>query len=152
MSNQQKALYILGLITIAGIITIGSFSLGVYIGKNGWVFNQPSMLNPSLALKQGNGNPVNPPQGANQNSPNRPDLVGIVVSIGGNSIVLNTKQGVRSIELSDQTVFLKQNAGKVKPIDFFLIKAGDPLAVTGDFDPSSRTLSAEIIVLLERKK
>ena len=43
MSNQQKVLYILGLIIIAGIIAVASFSLGVYIGKNGFVFNQPAI-------------------------------------------------------------------------------------------------------------
>jgi hypothetical protein len=152
MSNEQKTLYILGLIIIAGIITIGSFSLGVYIGKNGWIFDQPSMLNPAQAPKQGNGNPGNIPQGPNQNSPTKPDLTGITISISSNNIELNTKHGIRSLSITDHTVFLKQENGRVKPVDSSILTVGQPLAVTGVFDQNSRTLSAEIVVILQSKK
>ena len=148
MSNQQKVLYAFGLIIIAGIITIGSFSLGVYIGKNGWALNQPSITNPAQVPMQGAGNPS---LGMNQNSPTKPDLIGITISVNNNNIELNTKQGVYSVHITNQTVFLKQDAGRIKPIDPSLIMSGTPLAITGEFDPNNRSFSAEIIVFLERK-
>ena len=151
MSNQQKAFYVIGLIIIAGIITIGSFSFGVYIGKNGWVFNQAPIMNPAQVPLQNIGNPGNPSQGKNSNSPTKPDLIGIAINISSDTIELNTKQGIRSIDITDQTVFLKQDSGRIKPVDSSILKPGDPLAVTGGFDPDRRILSAEIIVILEPK-
>lgn len=71
--------------------------------------------------------------------------------MSSNTIELNTKQGVRLIKHTDQTVFLKPESGRIKPVDLNAINSGDPIAVTGDFNPTSRTFTAEIVVVLEQE-
>jgi len=152
MTKEQKFLYAFGLIIIGGIIAVGSFSLGVYTGKGGWVFKQPALTNPAQKPRQAFNGPANLSQEKDQNLPPKPDLIGKTISISRDSIEINTRGGVRSVNITSNTIFLKQDAGSIKPALAEDIRARSLLAVIGDFGPNDRTLTADIIILLDSNK
>lgn len=144
MTTERKILYALGSLIIAGVITIGAFSLGVYVGKSGWDLKQPSLISP----RSNQANDQNQVQEETENLPPKPDLVGKVVNINSGSIELLTQNGVRSVVISQETIYLSQGGGSTKPASWDEIEAGTNLAIIGELDQNDRTLRAEIVVIL----
>ena len=72
MANEKKILYVLGSIIIIGMIAIGSFSIGVYVGKQGWVIKEPSVTLPNQRPDQIPRNSQDTKQG-NLDPPRQPD-------------------------------------------------------------------------------
>lgn len=148
MTIERKILYSLGSLIIAGMIAVGSFSLGIYVGKSGWSINQPSLLNPQAEP----GNIQNPDHNQPDNLPPKPDLIGRAISITADTITLSTPNGPRSISINEETVFLRQEGGTVKPASLEDIHAGNNLAIIGKLDPDNRLLRGEIVVILPGNK
>ena len=48
MTTERKLLYAFGALIIAGMIAVAAFSLGVYIGEQGWTLQAPSVAGPGL--------------------------------------------------------------------------------------------------------
>ncbi len=149
MSTERKLLYAFGFIIIAGMIAAASFSLGVYIGKQGWTITKPSMTGPGQPPVQPQGNPQDQPPGGNSDTPNRPDLIGKVITVTTNSVELNTPDGLRSVSLTDNTRILKQAEGELEPASVNDIQPGIRIAVFGQFGDDGRSMTGQTIIMLE---
>jgi hypothetical protein len=143
MTNERKILYALGLLIIIGMIAIGSFSLGIYIGKSGWDLKQPSMFNPEQQPRD-----MGDPQQPDGDLPPKPDLVGKVINLNFKSIEVATRNGLRSVVISAETIYLKQINGTTKPASLDEIQNGTNLAIIGELNTENRLLQAEIVVIL----
>ena len=148
MTNERKILYILGLIIIIGMIAIGSFSIGIYIGKQGWILKAPSITLPDQRPAQITRNSQDTKQG-NVDPPRQPDLVGIVRNITTETIEIQTNQGIKTVFFSDDLVVLQQDSGKIKPSTTRNIYPSDRIAVIGEFQNAGKSLLGEIIIILE---
>jgi len=118
-----------GVFTVVVIVAIAAFSLGVYVGEHGWTAGPPSIAgsggppkspvggpSPGQPGQSGQpppgGQPGQPPRGSpGQPSlgppgdllPGRPDVIGQVRSVAGDSITLGTPQGPRLVTVNDET-------------------------------------------------
>jgi hypothetical protein len=144
MPTERKILYALGLLIIGGMIAIGAFSLGIYVGKSSWTLKQPALQSP----QQGPGNIPNPDQGEPVNPPPKPDLVGKVISVTADTIEISTRNGLYSVVITEDTIYLQQGGGSVKPARLEDIQIGTNLAIIGKLSQDNRTLRGEIVVLL----
>ncbi len=152
MTSERKILYVLGAIIIVSMIAVGSFSLGVYVGKQGWILNEPSVFGPRQGPNQGPDGVQEPPQNRDDNLPPKPDLIGRVINISPSSLEVDTADGIRLILISDETVVSRQGEGNVETAHLSDIKIGVHIAVIGEFSDDGRTLTGEIIILLKPKQ
>jgi len=91
MSTERKLLIAFGAIIIAGIIAISAFSLGVYVGEQGWTLPPPSMAGPGGKPPTGGQPPAGPAPG------HEPDLIGQIQSLADDSLTVRTPQGPRLV-------------------------------------------------------
>jgi hypothetical protein len=102
------------------------------------------------------GQPGQPPGGTGPGQPSfsppgdlppgRPDIVGWVRSVAGDSITLNTPQGPRLVTVNDETeVKRAEGEGEASLGD---IEPGTQIAVFGQFNGGGKTLVAQVIVIL----
>jgi hypothetical protein len=146
-TTGRKPLIAAGCITLVLMLLLAAFSLGVYVGQHGWTRD-------GLTL-QGPGSKTGQPPPANPGAPGKqpplpvdgrpPDVRGRVQQHLGDSLVLVTAEGPRTIELDEQTQ-VTTSEGDELPLD--VLKRGQPVAIFGQRDDDGKTLVARVIVLL----
>jgi hypothetical protein len=148
MSRNQKLLIGGGAFIIVAVMTIGAFSMGIYVGERGWTAEPPSIAGAGKAQ---------PPQGQKvepdkQPTPTReplpkdkPDLIGVVQSVAGRSVTIRTGEGLRLVLVSDETRVRWHDDKEASLAD---LRRNVPVAVFGDFGDDGRTLVASVIVIL----
>jgi hypothetical protein len=165
MSTTQKFLIAGGVFIVIVIVAIAAFSLGVYVGEHGWTAGPPSIAGPGGGPPPGQpgqpppgGQPGQPPEGSPAQPsfgppgdlpPGRPDVIGRVRSITGDSITLNTPQGPRLVTVNDETE-VKQAEGE-EEVSLRDIEPATSIAVFGQFNDGGKTLVAQVIVILPPK-
>jgi len=143
MSTERKLLIAFGAIIIAGIIAIGAFSLGVYVGEQGWTLPPPSMAGPGGKPPTGGQPPAGPAPGR------EPDLIGQIQSLAGDSLTVRTPQGPRLVMVTESTRVLRVTEGrKEEEASLEDLQRGTGVAVFGNFGDDGRTLTAETVVIL----
>lgn len=174
MSTTQKLLIVGGVFTVVIIVAIAAFSLGVYVGEQGWTAGPPSIAGPGgppqgPAGGQPPGQPGQPPPGGQPGQPpggtgpgqppfgppgdlppGRPDVIGRVRSVAGDSITLETPQGPRLVTVNEETE-VKQAEGE-EEASLEDIEPGTPVAVFGQFNGRGKTLVVQVIVILPPQK
>lgn len=158
MSTGHKVLIGVGAFILVGMIAVGSFCLGVYVGEHGWTRQGLTLAGP--------GAPP-PPQGRPQMPGGPPDLQGIIQGLAGGTITLRTPQGLRTVlvnddkrsrgselrpgqeigqreRLSEETRVMKGD----REAHLSDLRQGMGVAVFGDFRDGGRTLVARLIVIL----
>jgi hypothetical protein len=78
--------------------------------------------------------------------PGRPDVIGRVRSVAGDSITLETPQGPRLVTVNDE-IEVKQAEGE-EEASLEDIKPGTHIAVFGQFNGRGKTLVVQVIVIL----
>jgi hypothetical protein len=162
MSTTQKLLIAGGVFIVIVIVAIAAFSLGVYVGEHGWTAGPPSIARPGggppLGQPPPGGQPGQPPGGSpGQPSfgppgdlpPGRPDVIGRVRSITGDSITLNTPQGPRLVTVNEETEVKRAEGEEESSLED--IEPGISIAVFGQFNGGGKTLVAQVIVILPPK-
>lgn len=76
----------------------------------------------------------------------RPDVIGRVRSVAGDSITLETPQGPRLVMVNDETE-VKRAEGE-EEVSLEDIEPGTPIAVFGQFNGEGKTLVAQVIIIL----
>jgi hypothetical protein len=177
MSTTQKFMIAGGVFIVIVIVAIAAFSLGVYVGEHGWTAGPPSITGPAGPLKGPAGGqppgqpgqPGQPPPGGQPGQPTggtspgqpsfgplddlppgRPDVIGRVRSVAGDSITLNTPQGPRLATVNDETEVKRAEGEEEAGLED--IKPGTPIAVFGQFNGVGKTLVAQVIVILSPRK
>ena len=179
MSTSQKLLIAGGVLIVVSIVAIAAFSLGVYVGERGWTAGPPSIAGPgglpkapaggqSPGQQPPGGQPGQPPGGSPDQQPpgggpgqpsfgppgdlptGRPDVIGRVRSVAGDSITLDTPQGPRLVTFSDETEVRRAEGEKEASLED--IEPGTPIAVFGQFNGGGKTLVAQVIVILSPQK
>lgn len=154
MTLERKLLITTGSALIALIIAIGAFSLGVYLGANGWNAGAPSAAGPGGkpprppdqgALPPGGPDQqpmdaqaqaqtqAQPPASPGQPGP-RPQLVGRVRSVSGEAITLDTPQGPRTVQMGPDTQVFRMAQGREEPATADEILPGEHLLVFGHIE------------------
>ena len=160
MSTGQKLLIAGGVFIVVVIVAIAAFSLGVYVGEHGWTAGPPSIAGPGGPPKGPAGGPPpgqpgQPPGGgAGQPSfgppgdlpPGRPDVIGRVRSVAGDSITLDTPQGPRLVTVNDETEVKRAEGEEEASLED--IEPDTRIAVFGQFNGGGKTLVAQVIVIL----
>jgi hypothetical protein len=151
MSRNQRLLISFGAFIIVAAMTIGAFSLGLYVGQRGWTAEPPSIT--------GAGQ-VQPPQGQKltpDKQPvapreplpkDKPDLIGVVQSVARRSVTIRTGEGPRLALVGDETRVRWHDGREAGPAD---LRRTVPVAVFGDFGDDGRTLTASLIFILPPK-
>lgn len=154
--QAERWLQIVGFALAVLFVAAVAFSLGVVVGRYG-----PGEWNPQQAL----GGPPGPPPGGPGRAPGAgpqggarpggnplggfptpPQVLGRVRRIAGDSLLLATPQGLRTVTLTQETQFRTQ-AGQ--PLDRAALQPGDVVAVWGTFSAPGGDLLAETVVRLE---
>lgn len=157
MTRERAVLILVGASLIALLIAIASFSLGVYVGVHGWTAGPPSVAGPGRQPKQpapppdqGQGPPgAMPPPGDAARPGPRPQLVGRVRSVSGDTITVDTPQGPRLFRLSAEVQVFRAAEGGEQPASLDEVVPGELLAVFGRLEgDGARQLTAERLVLL----
>jgi hypothetical protein len=151
MPKGQKLLIGGGAFIIVAVMTIGAFSMGMYVGERGWTAEPPSIAGAGKAQ---------PPQGQKvepdkQPVPTReplpkgkPDLIGVVQSVARRSVTIRTDEGPRLVLIGDETRVRWHDDREAPPAD---LRRNVGVAVFGDFGDDGRTLVASVIVILPPK-
>jgi len=143
MSTERKLLIAFGAIIIAGIIAIGAFSLGVYVGEQGWTLPPPSMTGPGGKPPTGGQPPAGPAPGR------EPDLIGQIQSLADDSLTVRTPQGPRLVMVTEETRVLRvAEDRKEEEASLEDLQRGMGVAVFGSFGDDGRTLTAKTVVIL----
>ena len=177
MSTGQKLLIAGGVFIVVVIVAIAAFSLGVYVGEHGWTAGPPSVAGPGGPPKSPaggpspgqprqpgqpppGGQPGQPPGGTGPGQPffgppgdlppGRPDVIGRVRSVAGDSITLDTPQGPRLVTVNEETEVKQAEGGEEVSLED--IEPGMSIAVFGQFNGGGKTLVAQVIVILPPKK
>jgi hypothetical protein len=138
MSKSQKLLIGGGAVIIVAVMTIGAFSMGIYVGERGGTATPPSITD---AGKQ----PVAPKEPLPKG---KPDLNGAVQSVARRRVTIRTTEGPRLVLVSDQTQVRWHDDRRASLAD---LKRNTAIAVFGDFGNDGRTLTASVIVILPPK-
>ena len=151
MSKSQKLLIIFGAFVIVAVMTIGAFSMGMYVGERGWSAARPSITGagkapPPQGQKQESGK--QPPTAEEPLPKGKPDLIGVVQSVTERSVTIRTGQGQRLVLVSDQTRVRWHDDREAALAD---LRRSMGVAVFGDFGDDGRTLTASVIVILPPK-
>jgi hypothetical protein len=137
---------ILGAGVLLLMLLVGTFSLGVYIGRHGLSRDglryQPSQVDNPQVLQ-----PIERPQGIPEGEP---ELVGRLRSASRQGIVLATQNGIRFVVIDQDTKLLNGKGETLQRSDF---QAGDILAIYGEFSINEgNQLLAEVIVRLPQQQ
>jgi len=151
MSKSQKLLITGGAFIIVAVMTIGAFSMGIYVGERGWSAQPPSIAGagkaqPPQGPKQEPGK--QPPAPAEPLPKGKPDLIGVVQSVERRSVTIRTGEGPRLVLVGDETRVRWHDDREAALAD---LRRNMPVAVFGDFGDDGRTLTASVIVILPPK-
>lgn len=163
MTTERKTLIGLGSLLIAGVIAVACFSLGVYVGTQGWTLKQPSLAGPQPGQpgggqpQPGQPQPGQPQPGqALPNAPAagqqpRPALIGVVRRVDSDSLTVHAEGVMRPVTLTERTRYAFRTAeGQTVEAKFEDVEVGKGVAVFGPFSPDGRTPIANAVVLLPR--
>jgi hypothetical protein len=135
MSTGHKVLIGVGALILVGMIAVGSFCLGVYVGEHGWTRRGLTLAGPGATVQ-----PRDRPQ-----MPGRPpDLQGVVQGLARGNITLRTPQGSRTVLVNQETRMMRDDE-EARLAD---LRRGMGVAVFGDLRDQGRTLVARLIVIL----
>jgi hypothetical protein len=161
MTNERKILIAMGALLIAGMIAVACFSLGVYVGTQGWTLQQPSLAGPQpprqgqQQLPPGQQQPGQPgqPGQAQPNAPAgqqpRPTLIGVVRHVDEKGITIHAEGAMRPVTLTERTRYAARTAeGQTVEAKLEDVEAGKGVAVYGTFSPDGHTLIADAVVVL----
>jgi hypothetical protein len=146
MSRSQKILISFGAFIIIAVMTIGAFSMGVYVGNRGWAAGPASIVSPSGQQPvQGGQQPAAPQEPLPKE---KPDLSGAVQSVTRRSVTIKTGEGPRLVLVSNETRVRWHDDREASLAD---LRRNMPVAVFGQFGDDGRTLTASVIVILPPK-
>lgn len=112
----------IGATVLLFMLLAAAFSLGVYVGENGWT-REGLQLQPGLEA-----GPMQP--GAGQVGPGGgPQVVGRIRSLAPQTVELATPNGPRQVEIRADTRFEDENGAE---ISFSDLRRGDLIEVFGD--------------------
>jgi len=143
MSIERKLLIAAGVLLLVLMSSIATFSLGAYVGANGWTKNPESVM--ARDIKPPSARPPRPPG----MPAGEPALTGLLVDRNGTALTLRTKEGLRQVIVDDGARVLRWDGEEMKLAD---LRRGMALAVFGEFDESERALRANALVLLPPPK
>ena len=151
MSKSQKLLISFGAFIIVAVMTIGAFSMGMYVGERGWSA-EPSSITGAGKAPPPQGQKVEPgKQPVTPREPllkEKPDLIGVVQSVAGTSVTIKTGEGPRLALVNDETR-VRWYDNKGASLDD--LRRNMPIAVFGQLGDNGRTLVASMIVILPPK-
>lgn len=151
MSKGQKVLISFGAFIIVAVMTIGAFSMGMYVGERGWTAEPPSITDAGKAQppQDQKVEPDKQPVATREPLPNgKPDLIGVVQSVERRSLTVKTDQGPRLVLVGDQTRVMWHDEREASLAD---LRRNMPVAIFGQFGDDGRTLTASVIVILPPK-
>ena len=151
MSKGQKLLISFGAFIIVAVMTIGAFSMGIYVGERGWTAQPPSITGAGKAQPPQGPNQVpgkQPPAPVEPLPKGKPDLIGLVQSVERRSVTIRTGEGPRLVLVSDETRVRRHDNREATLAD---LRRNMGVAVFGDFGDDGRTLTASVIVILPPK-
>ena len=140
MSKGQKLLISFGAFIIVAVMTIGAFSMGIYVGERGWTAQPPQ----GQRVEPGK----QPPAPVEPLPKGKPDLVGLVQSVERRSVTIRTGEGLRLVLVGDETRVRRHDNREASLAD---LRRNMGVAVFGDFGDDGRTLTANVIVILPPK-
>lgn len=146
---------LLGLFILVGMLLTAAFALGVYAGQNGWLVQISSGRDGIRNPAPGTGGQILPPGGQpGSGQPGmgeviipglgRPDVIGRLVRADTSLLILDTREGIRQIFLSDTTTFLDKNNSEISLND---LKQGDVLGVFGSMTAGNQFQADKIAVM-----
>ena len=152
MPRSQKLLISFGaFIIIVAVMTIGAFSMGIYVGERGWTAQPPSITGAGKAQPP-QGQRVEPgkqpPAPVEPLPKGKPDLIGLVQSVERRSVTIRTGEGPRLVLVGDQTRVGWHDSREASLND---LRRNMGVAVFGQFGDDGRTLTANVIVILPPK-
>lgn len=151
MSKSQKLLIGSGAFIIVAVMTIGAFSMGMYVGERGWSAAPPSITGAGKAQPP-QGQRVEPdkqpPAPVEPLPKGKPDLIGPVQSVERGSVTIRTGEGPRLVLVGDETRVRRHDNREASLAD---LRRNMGVAVFGDFGDDGRTLTASVIVILPPK-
>ncbi|MFL7793014.1 MAG: hypothetical protein AB8I69_12795 [Anaerolineae bacterium] len=147
MTKGHKLLVGSGAAVIVAILLIAAFSLGVYVGEHGFTRGDLTLRSPDpgVPAQPPRVSPGAPAQQPPVNANRPPDVTGRIRQNLGESLLLATPDGPRTIELNDQTQ-VRTLEGEQRHLD--ALKPGQPVAIFGHLNGDGRVLVAESIILL----
>ena len=172
MSTERKILIAVGSLIIAGVIAVACFSLGVYVGKQGWTTERPSLAGPQPGPGNRPGQGEQPPgQGqqpfappgnqpgdggqqpnASQGAQRQPSVVGVVRRVDEGTMTVQAREGTRLVTLTERTRFARRaQAGELTAVTIEDVQAGIEVAVLGPRSQDGRTLVADAVILLPQR-
>lgn len=142
-----------GAAVIVGMLLVAAFSLGVYVGENGWTWQGvslegPGQMQPPAGVPPGQGGPAGPMGGA-QLPTGPPDLVGRLRAVADGTLSLATRAGPRTA-LVDQETEVRRPQGQV--LDLAALRPGMNVAVFGRQEEDGRALVAEVVLVLGQER
>jgi len=147
LSRQARRWWAIGgSVLLAALVLVAVFSLGVYVGRQGWGTEAPGMGQMQGPAPPGQQPPAPPvwPQA-------RPALEGMIRSVGPEGILVESPQGARFVRIIPETRFARlTDRGEVE-VGREALRPGLPVNVFGPLAPDGRTLTAERIVLLPQR-
>lgn len=143
MSIERKLLIAAGVLLLVLMSSIATFSLGAYVGANGWTKNPESMT--ARDTSPPSARPPRPPG----MPAGEPALTGLLVSGNEATLTLRAKEGLRQVVVDDGARLLRWDGEEMKLAD---LRRGMALAIFGEFDASERALRANALVLLPPPK
>ncbi len=144
---KSRRLILPGAVVILGMLCIAVFSLGVYVGKHGLTQDGLQYQAPRTNGAQLPGDA--PPGGLSGAPALTPEAAGLIRRITRTQVDLATREGPRTILLSE-AVEVRLEDGRIgSPND---LKVGDLIAIFGQWtEGATRELEAEVIVRLPKK-
>jgi hypothetical protein len=151
MSKSQKILIGFGAFIIVAVMTIGAFSMGMYVGEKGWTAEPPSIAGAGKAQppQDQKVEPDKQPVPTREPLPKgKPDLIGAVQSVVRRTVTITTSQGPRLVLVSDETRVRWHDERAASLAD---LRRNMPIAVFGQFGDDGRTLRTKLIIILPPK-
>jgi hypothetical protein len=136
----------IGAVVLLLMLLIGTFSLGVYIGRHG-LSREGLLYQPVQQIKPQALQPADRPSGIPQGEP---DLIGKLRSGTKRGIELATKNGIRFVAIDENTRLLNERGETLEGSD---LRAGDILAIFGEFRANEgQQLLANVIVRIPEQR
>ncbi len=155
MSAERKLLIATGATIIAAMIAVAFFSLGVYVGEQGWTLSPPSPAGPVPRQGRPGGPPnrgrpavlpgvMRPPQVGQ-----RPPLVGVVRRVENHSLTLQAGRETRTVALDGRTRYERRTAdGQIEQMERELLQPDAPVVI---FVRDGHPPVAERVILMPRR-
>ena len=147
LSRQARRWWAIGgSVLLAGMVLVAVFSLGVYVGRQGWGAGEPPEAPPGPV--QPNAQPLEPQMPW---PPAQPALEGVIRGVETGGILVAAPQGARFVRIVPETRVLRlTDQGEVE-VGREALRPGLPVNVFGPLAPDGRTLTADRIVLLPQR-